>query len=242
MTRYQEVRQVLAGEIEAGVYQVGGRFPTDHELCERFGVSRHTVREALRALQDQGLLSRRRGAGTTVCARETPTMFMQNMNSMGELMDRAKATRFEARYEGRIVVRPALAAILGCQAGESWLRLAGVRRYMDLPQPHSWNEIFIAAPYAGVRALVGAETPTVYELVMKQYGIELVEIEQEISALTISPDHAAEIETAPNSTGLMVIRRYFTRPRQPFEISLSLYPADRFSFKTNLVNAAASGG
>ena len=61
MTRYMELRQTLAAEIAAGAFAVGAKFPTEYELCDRFSVSRHTVREALRALEDQGLLARQAG-------------------------------------------------------------------------------------------------------------------------------------------------------------------------------------
>jgi GntR family transcriptional regulator len=55
-----DLRQRIAvGEIDQ-------RFPTEQELVATYGVSRHTVREALRRLQDEGLLERRRGAGSTL--------------------------------------------------------------------------------------------------------------------------------------------------------------------------------
>ncbi len=46
------------------------RFPTDQELVEEYGVSRHTVREAVRRIQAEGILDRRRGRGTYVKAVE----------------------------------------------------------------------------------------------------------------------------------------------------------------------------
>ena len=44
------------------------RVPTDHELMESYGVSRHTVREAVRRMTDEGLVERERGRGTFVRA------------------------------------------------------------------------------------------------------------------------------------------------------------------------------
>jgi Bacterial regulatory proteins, gntR family len=42
------------------------RFPGDNELTGHYGVSRHTVREAVRRLQDEGVVERGRGRGTFV--------------------------------------------------------------------------------------------------------------------------------------------------------------------------------
>lgn len=54
----------LRGRLEVGEF--AERFPGDAELVEHYGVSRHTVREAVRRLQTEGLLERRRGQGSFV--------------------------------------------------------------------------------------------------------------------------------------------------------------------------------
>src|SRR5690606_38561829 len=63
---YMQVARTLKDEIISGVYPVGSLLPTEDGLCERFSVSRYTVREALRLLRDDGLVSSRQGAGTMV--------------------------------------------------------------------------------------------------------------------------------------------------------------------------------
>jgi GntR family transcriptional regulator len=50
-SRYSTLARVLTGEIESGRYKVGQKIPTEAELQQRFDVSRHTVREALRDLK-----------------------------------------------------------------------------------------------------------------------------------------------------------------------------------------------
>ena len=50
--RYLQVARELRQDIVDGVYPVGSQLPTEHELCERFSVSRYTIREALRRLRD----------------------------------------------------------------------------------------------------------------------------------------------------------------------------------------------
>ncbi|HUL99877.1 MAG TPA: winged helix-turn-helix domain-containing protein, partial [Mycobacterium sp.] len=64
--RYLQVARTLRKEIVDGVYPVGSQLPTEHELCERFAVSRYTIREALRRLRDDNLVSSRPRAGTLV--------------------------------------------------------------------------------------------------------------------------------------------------------------------------------
>src|ERR1700752_4349554 len=63
---YLQVARTLKKEIVGGVHPVGSLLPTEDALCERFSVSRYTVREALRRLREDNLVSSRQGAGTVV--------------------------------------------------------------------------------------------------------------------------------------------------------------------------------
>jgi DNA-binding GntR family transcriptional regulator len=62
--RYLELADLLRSNIVEGRLTELESFPTESELCEEHGVSRFTVREALRQLQTEGLIRRRRGSGT----------------------------------------------------------------------------------------------------------------------------------------------------------------------------------
>jgi DNA-binding transcriptional MocR family regulator len=63
---YLQIARALKKEIVEGVYPVGSQLPTEDELCKRFSCSRYTVREALRRLREDGLVSSRPRAGTLV--------------------------------------------------------------------------------------------------------------------------------------------------------------------------------
>lgn len=69
--------QELRDAIEQGVYAPGSQLPTELKLVEMLGVSRTVVREALRFLQEDGLIARRQGQGTFV--RKNP--ILQNLNA-----------------------------------------------------------------------------------------------------------------------------------------------------------------
>jgi GntR family transcriptional regulator len=70
----QELRQAIT----SGTYRPGSQLPTEAELCEMLGVSRTVVREALRVLEDDGLVARRHGVGTFV--RNHPILKNLNFN------------------------------------------------------------------------------------------------------------------------------------------------------------------
>src|SRR6187431_2283190 len=70
----QELRQAITG----GTFRPGSQLPTEAELCEMLGVSRTVVREALRVLEEEGLVARRHGVGTFV--RNHPILKNLNFN------------------------------------------------------------------------------------------------------------------------------------------------------------------
>jgi GntR family transcriptional regulator len=63
------VRRELKRLILGGEFAVGEKLPNEDRLCERFGVSRVTIREAVRGLIEDGLVVRRHGSGTYVTRR-----------------------------------------------------------------------------------------------------------------------------------------------------------------------------
>lgn len=86
---WQGICDTLRAEIAQGTWQAGARLPTEAAFAARFDVNRHTVRRALRALAEDGLVQARRGAGVFV--RAVPlrypiglrTRFRQNLLSAG---------------------------------------------------------------------------------------------------------------------------------------------------------------
>jgi len=72
-TKHQQISEHICQGILSGLYGVGGRIPTEAELARRFRACRQTVSQALRQLEHQGLLIRRRGAGTFVRRRVSTT-------------------------------------------------------------------------------------------------------------------------------------------------------------------------
>lgn len=218
MTRHRTIREILGNEIGNGTYPVGALLPTEHALCRRFGASRHTIREALRVLQQQGLLERRAGAGTTVLAR-TPH-------------DPQSAERadwiFELRHQGGVTAREGLAALLDCAPGERWMRFAGVRRGAAEP-PLCWTEIFVAERYGRLRDAGFDASLAIGEQLRRVFGVTIRRSEQTIRAAAMPADIASALRSAAGSPALTIRVRHFAEGSQPCAITLTLYPGDRYA-------------
>ena len=88
---WQSISAALTKEIAEGAYGPGDKLPTEAALSARFGVNRHTVRRALAALADAGLVHARRGAGVFVASAPTDypigrrVRFHQNLRAAGRM-------------------------------------------------------------------------------------------------------------------------------------------------------------
>jgi DNA-binding FadR family transcriptional regulator len=73
----------LRDRLGAGAWPVGERIPTEHELAERLGVGRNTVREAIRVLVHAGMLVTRQGEGTFVRSTSDPAAVLRGVQHSG---------------------------------------------------------------------------------------------------------------------------------------------------------------
>ena len=100
--RYLQVAETLREEIRDGEHPVGRHLPTETAICKRFSISRFTARAALRLLEDQGLISRRRGSGTTVRSAEAQISYDQHIRTIDDLLQYTNATGFQFLYTDRV--------------------------------------------------------------------------------------------------------------------------------------------
>lgn len=80
---HAEVAELLRNQIRSGALMAGKRLPALNELSEKFGVARMTVRQAMDALHNEGLIERHVGKGTFVRDVESPAR--QTLNMKAEL-------------------------------------------------------------------------------------------------------------------------------------------------------------
>src|SRR5687768_7153739 len=141
--RYLQVARTLRKEIVDGIYPVGSQLPTEHELCDRFEVSRYTVREALRRLRDDNLVSSRPRTGTLVVPRPSSSSYAQDVMSIDDLLAFAAGAQFEIESNAMVTIDADLADRTGLGLGEQWLAVRGYRRDAATGTPICRTEYYI---------------------------------------------------------------------------------------------------
>lgn len=229
--RYRQVAQTLINEIAAGHYPVGDLMPTEMELCQQFGASRFTVRQAIKQLVELGLVSRQAGVGTKVLGREPKSNYRQVMQGIADLRQYTADTELEIHDQRMVTVRGDLSATLEASEGENWLRIEGIRRLGDRKAPPiCLTEIYIHPAFRSVRDLGGRSTVPIYIRIEEQFGERVMEIQQQISAAALTKRIAGLLDAKPGSPALIVNRSYRNQRGELIEVALSTHPADRFSY------------
>jgi DNA-binding GntR family transcriptional regulator len=238
---YLQVARELTESIRSGRFPVGSRLPTEAELVERFGTSRHTVRAALRELQELGLVTRRKKAGTRVEAAAPVGAYRHSLASVEDLVQFGAAHRRVVRRAIEIVADRALARQIGCAPGRRWLCISSLRIDEDAgPAPVGWTDVYVDPAYAELVDLMRKSPDTlVSALIESRYGRRIAEIRQEIQATLVPAALVDELRVKPRSPALRVVRRYFDPAGELVEASISVHPADRFTFSTRLTRERA---
>ena len=231
-TRYSALAHTLVSEIAEGRYEVGQNLPTEAELQQRFDVSRHTVREALRSLKAQGLVTARAGIGTVVRERAPQRRFMQGVGTLQELIQFVEATRMQLLGQRVILADATLAEQMAVKPGQQW-HVADVLRFLpNESAPMAFMHIYVRPEHSDVLRYVDTAGQPVFALIERRHGVRLVEVRQQIGAVVLGSADARRLKARRGAPALHILRQYFDAQDRLVMASLGLYPSDRFSHNT----------
>lgn len=239
LSRADAIAAELLQELTGGLYQIGDRYPAEAELQLRFGVGRHSIREALKLLAEQGLLGRRRKTGTFVLATVPVTPYVHSLRDLRSLLDFAENTELQIQHVGGVTAdRNILGELDDEMVDRNWLRVAGLRVVRGSSLPLCWAEIMAPKRLCPPRDQLMSSPRGLYEDIMAYSGLRLEYVEQEVTA-TLLPAAMMELMAVEGSNAaLMVRRRYVAHTGETFEISYNLYPANRFKLR-NIIRQRA---
>ncbi|MFV3073462.1 GntR family transcriptional regulator [Niveispirillum fermenti] len=232
--RYQQIAQMLRAAIANGTYKVGDLLPTEQELCEIHGISRHTARDALRLLSDAGLVTRKRRAGTIVAAPAEPVLFVQPLGGFQDLLQYARDARLTIMSYGP-APENGLAHELGLKPAD-WWELRGQRGTGT--KTVGLTRVLVRADCAPSKAEIEAR-PTIADAIEARYGIAAARIDQQISAMVLDAMLAPLLGSEAGVAALRTRRLYHDAKGVLFLASESAHPADRFVYSQSFTRERA---
>ena len=231
-TRTQAIAAELSAEIATGRHAVGSRFPAEPELRERFNVGRHTIREALKLLTEQGLVGRRRKTGTFILATSPVSPYVHSLRDLKGLLDFAETTKLEVKHVGGICADTKLLSGFDDIPNGRWLRVAGLRLVRGENSALCWSEILVPERFSPPREQLLASPMAIYEQTMAHNSFRLEYVEQEVTASLLPAAMMPLLGVESDTTALLVKRRYVAHTGETFEVSHNLYPANRYRIRS----------
>jgi DNA-binding GntR family transcriptional regulator len=227
--RYLQLADDLRGAIHSGRLAEGALLPTESALCAQYGVSRFTVREALRRLQSEGLIRRRRGSGTIVAPPRQ--LLRQTLSDVSELLQYASGSEFSFTNLGLVTLSSARMDDLGLHEGDRWVHLLGIRRKPGgSSEPIAVTDVYIHPALAAHVPALRPGTEAIFTQLARAAGFRVVEVVQTLQAQAAGSHEAAALGIARRAPVLRIVRIYRDETGRTVEVSVSAHPGDRFSY------------
>jgi GntR family transcriptional regulator len=224
---YQQLQRTLRQAIETHVLGPDDALPAERDLAADFNVSRITVRKAIDGLVNEGMLVRRQGSGTFVCARVEKnfsklTSFSEDMRARG----RNPRSVWLRKSSG--TVTPEEALTLRSSPGTPVFRFHRIRFADDAPMALEYATIL-----ASCLPSIDAVESSLYAA-LERAGNRPVRALQRLRAVLFTAEQAELLKVRERDAGLLVERVGFLQDGRTAEFTQSYYRGDIYDFVAEL--------
>ena len=224
---YAQLAAAIGKLIHSGTIMVGATLPPERLLCEQFGVSRMTLRQAYDLLQHEGLIESQRGRGTIVSPRRMQKQ-QQEMRSFTEEIEERGSVASSNVIGFRKVHPDVEDREFFAIPEDEWLyEIERVRLADNIPVAHEIAHI----PQYLCQNLdrFNLATQSLYLILEENYGLVLKYCIEEISAARPSRRQRELLQVQANVPLLTVRRRTYTDQETPAELSRTAYRGDLYT-------------
>ncbi len=233
--RYMQLASELRKAVMEGQFSLDKSFPTESELCRKYQASRFTIREALRRLQAEGLIARKRGSGTVVQpAAARGGALHQPLSNVGELLQYARDTQVTYKPRKSGPLQEEIAEQVAEDTGGNWHSVHGARRHPDDALPIAVTDAFFHERLGDVMDQLDLGAGPLFSQLEIHAGVRIAKVTQDIQAIAAGEQIARELGVEPNSPILRILRCYFDNRGNLFEVSVSYHPGDRFAYSMHI--------
>jgi GntR family transcriptional regulator len=232
---YKQLRNIIKNQIELGSLKPGDRIPTDSELCDRYKVSRITVRQAISSLVQEGLLYRRPGKGTFVTfnklRRKLPRLysFSEDMKELG--------LKPSSRVLEQILIEAnkEMFELFKLPVADSKVtKLVRVR--LANKEPILIEKTFIPHYLCPDLVNENLEKNSLYNVLKEKYGLTLDNATENYEVTSLAEDEAKALNYFKNSPAFFIERIAYLENGIPVELTRSISRGDRLRFTIKLLS------
>lgn len=224
---YVQLMADVEDKIIRGVYQPGERLQSESEMAKTFGVSIITVRNAVSALVEKGLVEKKQGKGTFV-SRPKFTKDIKKLQSFTEMCKHMGMTSGGRMLENNLVTADEKTRkLLGLEKGSQVIFISRVR-YAD-NEPVAIESNYYPIKYA---FLLGEtfDDNSLFEFMKEKAGV-MVAVSEKWIELCKATSREAELLKLTKGTSLLYIKSVaYTQDKEPIYVGTQIFNGERCSF------------
>jgi GntR family transcriptional regulator len=229
---YQQIYEILRGDILAKNWKPGDMIPPESELTEQYRVSSITIRQALEMLEQEGLIYRQRGRGTFVAHPTLEQSLTRIISFTEDMNQRGSKPGTEVMESGLVPASEDIAKKLQIEPGEE---LAYVERLrLADGEPMSVEESHLIHRYCQGILKHDFAAKSMRRTLQEVFGIRLVMAKQTIRALQAPANLATLLSLKPGAAILFIERVSYSQYDLPLEFLRIYYRGDRYELYNEL--------
>lgn len=225
-TAWRRIADALAASIEQGEYEPGDTLPASVALAERYGVHRHTVRQAFRHLAERGLVTVSRGRGTQVTAPRFPYKLGRRVSMRSNFGKLGIVGSSETLSTAQIAGEAEACEALGLKAGAALWQVEGLSRADGTPIGTGvhWLSVARFPGFDTAFRAAGASMTAAF----RAYGIEdYVRLSTRLTARLASEREATLLQIEPGAAVMVSLAIDALPDLTPIHIVNSVFAGER---------------
>jgi GntR family transcriptional regulator len=231
---YIQLMDILRDKVQQSEWLPGNQIPGEQDLCEHYQVSRTVVRQALRELEYEGVISRQKGKGTFISLPKISEGLVQKLTGFyQDMVERGLRPGTKVLHQNVIPSNDKIAHFLNIKAGEKVIDIQRLRYINE--EPIQLVTTYIPFEICPALASVDLTNRSLYEFLEKESGIFIVKGHRYIEAVLANEHEAALLGIERGSPLLMLDSVSFSENGQPIEYYHALHRGDRSRFEVELV-------
>ena len=229
---YYQLQEVLENLIDQSIYKPDQKLPSENELSEWLGISRHTAQRALKHLVDRGIAYRIQGKGTFVANKTITYSVVANLSFSAEMLGLNKKVRSQLINSEEITAHSLITKMLKTEEGAKFYSIQRLRFVDEIP-------ISIQTSYLPVDLVPGLieknfEETSLFSTIKEDYGHEIGEAFETLQAVKANEYEAKHLKIKKGDAVFLLERTTKLKSGEILEFVKTVLRGDRGKFYVEL--------
>ncbi|GKV64136.1 MULTISPECIES: GntR family transcriptional regulator [Sporosarcina] len=224
---YIQVIERLKQEIQSGLFQRHERLPSEAKLSEMLGVSRATLREALRVLEEEKVIFRKHGVGTFVASQPMVMSGIEQLSSITTMIRNANMEPGTIVREMSVIPMTGEYAERFHSADKKLVQIKRIRTADGEPVVYCADLVLLECLPEGIE---GLNDMSLFDAIEKSGAIQIGQAVAEIEPVSHHPEAFDALSCDAAQSLLLLSQEHFSEEGKMVLYSENFFRADKFKF------------